>query len=814
VGVSHISVVITVEGTVFEAANDWLDEHPEAAHSLVKAFLEFERPLMLKADVTNLVEEFCEAEVGSVLRGSIVYDFLRAVQEAVICPETMSFAIRWTIARWAFVEWRTGSMTLREVTPTDFLRAKERLLDDDRQAKPLLEIDMKRFERGFPRLREMRSIGQGVDYLNRYLSSQLFQEINNGGSRLCEFLRLHKARGQQLMLNNQIGDLEELRDALRTADRRLSRLPDESLWDEVAVEMSELGFEPGWGRTIRRARETMRSLSDILEAPDPDCIKRFLGRLPMIFTIAIISPHGYFGQANVLGKPDTGGQVVYILDQVRALEAAMCEFLYEQGLDIAPRILVVTRLIPEAEGTTCDQRLEPIEGTRHARILRVPFREENGEVVPHWISRFQIWPYLERFAFEARREIVAEAGQNPDFVIGNYSDGNLVAALLAHQLRVTQCNIAHALEKTKYLYSDLYWRGHEGSHNFACQYTADLIAMNTADFVITSTYQEIAGTPDSIGQYESFQSYTMPGLYRVAYGIDVFDPKFNIVSPGADPAVFFSAAHHDRRPPELRARVVELVHALNRDDARGQLADPGKPLLLLMSRIDYIKNPAGFVRWYAENMALRERANVLLVGGQLDVAASSDDEERDQINQLHGLMDQYELDSQMRWVVMQSDKYVVGEIYRFVADGRGAFVQPALFEAFGLTVIEAMSSGLPTFATRYGGPLETIEDGVSGFHIDPNDGDDAAKRMLDFFLRCEEDPDYWENIAHGALERVASHYTWELYANRLLRLARIYGFWKYFSKIDHDETRRYLEMLYFLSFRPMAKQVAERNRAE
>jgi hypothetical protein len=43
----------------------------------------------------------------------------------------------------------------------------------------------------------------------------------------------------------------------------------------------------------------------------------------MIFSIAILSPHGWFGQANVLGRPDTGGQVVYILDQVRALEEEM-----------------------------------------------------------------------------------------------------------------------------------------------------------------------------------------------------------------------------------------------------------------------------------------------------------------------------------------------------------------------------------------------------------------------------------------------------------------------------------------------------------
>ncbi len=32
---------------------------------------------------------------------------------------------------------------------------------------------------------------------------------------------------------------------------------------------------------------------------------------PLIFLsqVVILSPHGYFGQTNVLGMPDTGGQV-------------------------------------------------------------------------------------------------------------------------------------------------------------------------------------------------------------------------------------------------------------------------------------------------------------------------------------------------------------------------------------------------------------------------------------------------------------------------------------------------------------------------
>jgi hypothetical protein len=45
------------------------------------------------------------------------------------------------------------------------------------------------------------------------------------------------------------------------------------------------------------------------QAPDAELLQEFLGRLPLIFNVAILSPHGFFGQKDVLGKPDTGGQV-------------------------------------------------------------------------------------------------------------------------------------------------------------------------------------------------------------------------------------------------------------------------------------------------------------------------------------------------------------------------------------------------------------------------------------------------------------------------------------------------------------------------
>lgn len=71
----------------------------------------------------------------------------------------------------------------------------------------------------------------------------------------------------------------------------------------------ELGLEKGWGDTAARTKETIHLLLDLLEAPDPSTLEKFLGTIPMVFNVVILSPHGYFAQANVLGYPDTGGQV-------------------------------------------------------------------------------------------------------------------------------------------------------------------------------------------------------------------------------------------------------------------------------------------------------------------------------------------------------------------------------------------------------------------------------------------------------------------------------------------------------------------------
>jgi sucrose synthase len=796
---------------MFELLSEMLDRYREQIYLLLRTYLNTGRPFLLRSDLWDIFETSCAtSEPDKNLNTTAFRKLIASTQEAALEAPWIYFAVRERIGQWIYIRFHIETFDHAQVPVSEFLAFKERLVEGkDHDQGRILELDFGPFHRDFPKLKETRSIGRGVEFLNRRLSSQLFVELGKGDKRLLDFLQVHQFNGQQLMINDRINNVTELRDALRRADDYLAGTDSVAEWAQVGHELQSLGFEIGWGRTADRMRDTISLLIDILEAPDPVNLEHFLGRIPMIFKLAIVSVHGFFGQANVLGLPDTGGQVVYILDQVRSLEHEMRQRLLEQGLDIEPQIVVISRLIPEAQGTSCDQRLEPIAGTRNARILRVPFRTPNGEVVQHWISRFEVWPYLEGFSHDVANEMQAELGGRPDLIIGNYSDGNLVATMLAHDLQVTQCNIAHALEKTKYLFSDLYWKEHEEQHHFACQFTADLIAMNAADFIITSTYQEIAGNDTSVGQYESHISFTMPGLYRVVNGINIYEPKFNIVSPGADANIYFPYTDSERRLHGLHTEIEEMIFGQDRDDARGILQERDKPLLFTMARLDTIKNVTGLVQWYGESETLRHQANLFVVGGYIDAAQSSDEEEIAQIQKMHELMDRYQLDNQVRWLGARLEKNLSGELYRYIGDLKGVFVQPALFEAFGLTVIEAMTCGVPTFATCYGGPLEIIEDGVSGFHIDPNHGDQAVKILSDFFYRCENEERYWERISEGGLERVRRHYTWALYAQRMMTLSRIYGFWKYVTDLERDETRRYLEMFYALQYVPLAKKLGQ-----
>lgn len=761
------------------------------------------KPHNLKEEIEKSIED--KRERAKVLDGLLSHIF-DSTQEAVVVPPSVSLAVRRNPGSWEFVKINADDLSADSITARDYLKLKETIYDENwANDENALEIDFGAYDSATPKLTLSSSIGTGLDFISKYVSSKISGDLEHA-KPLLDYLLALNHHGENLMINETLNTVSKLQGALIVADVYVSAFPKDTPYQQFEKKLKEWGFEKGWGENAERVKETIRILSEILQAPDPIKMEAFFKRLPNVFKIVIFSIHGYFGQSDVLGLPDTGGQVVYILDQVKALEEEMLLRIKQQGLNVKPQILVVTRLIPNAKGTNCNKEMEPILNTSHSHIIRVPFKTEKG-VLPQWVSRFDIYPHLERFTQDATAKVLELMECKPDLILGNYTDGNLVASLMANKLGVTLGTIAHALEKTKYEDSDVKWKELDPKYHFSCQFTADIIAMNSADFIITSTYQEIAGSKSRAGQYESHGAFTMPGLCRVVSGINVFNPKFNIAAPGAEQAVYFPYTEKNKRFVQFHPDIEEMLYNREENNDHIGFLAKRKPIIFSMARLDTVKNITGLTEWFGKNKRLRNLANLIVVAGFFDPSKSKDREEIAEINKMHDLIKKYQLKGQFRWIAAQTDRYRNGELYRYIADSKGVFVQPALYEAFGLTVIEAMNCGLPTFATNQGGPAEIIVDNVSGFHIDPNNGDESSNKIADFLEKCKSDKEYWNRMSQAGLNRIYECYTWKIYATRVLNMVSLYGFWRVLNKENKQAKQRYLQMFYNLQFRNLVKSV-------
>jgi spore coat protein SA len=119
-----------------------------------------------------------------------------------------------------------------------------------------------------------------------------------------------------------------------------------------------------------------------------------------------------------------------------------------------------------------------------------------------------------------------------------------------------------------------------------------------------------------------------------------------------------------------------------------------------------------------------------------------------------------------------------GPAFRYVpalADPRPAFaaadvlVQTSAWpEAFGMVLLEAMACAKPVIAPRQGGPLEVVEDGVTGFLFDPKRVDElvAALRAL------VTQPDLRERMGAAGRRRLDGHFTRRRQVRALLELYR------------------------------------------
>jgi sucrose synthase len=106
------------------------------------------------------------------------------------------------------------------------------------------------------------------------------------------------------------------------------------------------------------------------------------------------------------------------------------------------------------------------------------------------------------------------------------------------------------------------------------------------------------------------------------------------------------------------------------------LSDRTKPITFSMARLDRVKILTGLVECYGKSSKLRELVNLVVVGGTyIDVNKSKDKEEMAEIEKMHDLVKQYNLHGQFRRITAQMNRVRNGELYRYIADTKGAFVQ-------------------------------------------------------------------------------------------------------------------------------------------
>jgi glycosyltransferase involved in cell wall biosynthesis len=95
-----------------------------------------------------------------------------------------------------------------------------------------------------------------------------------------------------------------------------------------------------------------------------------------------------------------------------------------------------------------------------------------------------------------------------------------------------------------------------------------------------------------------------------------------------------------------------------------------------------------------------------------------------------------------------------------------ALVFPALRDAGGSALIEAMSLGVPVVCLDWAGPGEMV-DINSGVKIPVTSPEEAIAGFAAAFARLRDDPAWRKQLAGHAVERVHTHFTWEAKARLL-----------------------------------------------
>ncbi|XP_043722507.1 probable sucrose-phosphate synthase 3 isoform X2 [Telopea speciosissima] len=560
----------------------------------------------------------------------------------------------------------------------------------------------------------------------------------------------------------------EWEDLQRIANRRLER---EQGRRDATEDMSEDLSEGEKGDTMGELvscetprKKFQRNFSNLEVWSDDNKGKRLY--------IVLISLHGLVRGENMeLGcDSDTGGQVKYVVELARAL--AMMPGVY--------RVDLFTRQIcsPEVDWsygeptemlTSGSEDADGIDvgESRGAYIIRIPFGPRDK-----YLSKELLWPHIPEFVDGALAHVLNMSkvlgeqiggGQPvwPYVIHGHYADAGDSAALLSGALNVPMVLTGHSLGRNKL--EQLLKQGRQSKEDINSTYRimrrieAEELSLDAAELVVTSTRQEIE---EQWGLYDGFDVKLDKVLRaRARRGVNChgrYMPRMVVIPPGMD----FSSVVVQEDTTEVEGELTALTGGTDGSSPRAVvppiwsevmrfLTNPHKPMILALSRPDPKKNITTLLKAFGECPPLRELANLTLIMGNREDIDGLSGGNASVLTTVLKLIDKYDLYGHVAYPKhhKQTD---VPDIYRLAAKTKGVFINPALVEPFGLTLIEAAAHGLPMVATKNGGPVDIHRALNNGLLVDPHDQQAIADALLklvaekNLWLDCRKNG--WKNI--------------------------------------------------------------------
>ncbi|QPJ62631.1 MAG: HAD-IIB family hydrolase [Candidatus Nitronauta litoralis] len=436
------------------------------------------------------------------------------------------------------------------------------------------------------------------------------------------------------------------------------------------------------------------------------------------YYILLFSLHGLIRHRDVeLGHDaDTGGQVKYVLEMMEHLS---------RRPEVA-RVDLFTRQIKDKRySPDYSNPVEPIND--HSRIVRLPCG--GGR----YIRKEKLWPYLDEYIDQVLRFLKHEP-YTPDWVHGHYADGGYVAMRLAEYLGSPLAYTAHSLGRPKFQklsQEGLSDEEIEKSFGMARRIEIEESVLGVADHIFTSTQQE---AEEQYGLYENHGN-----------------ADYTVNPPGLDLELFYPYDDEDN---------VDILGEEVRDAFLQELNQyffkPEKPLVLALCRPDKRKNISALIHSFGQSAELQSKANLAVFMGISRNMADMEERERAVLADALMLMDQYGLYGKMALPKKPGFRFEVPEFYRIAARLKGVFVNPALTEPFGITLLESAACGLPIVATNHGGPVDIVQNCTNGLLVDVSHVEEISQAIL----KILNDPDLWNRFSKSGIENVRKVYSW------------------------------------------------------